>query len=575
MLGDGRRGTVELAIVKAKPPAIASAPLVESVMSDRVLYTRPIAQAVWVAGERSLVLGAFAVLIVAMLVPVFSFQIPPMADYVNHLARMHVIAVGADDAQLARFYDVKWQVIPNLVMDATVPFLARLIGTYAAGQVFVALNLLAIVGGVMALHRAIYGRLSPWPLVCFLFLYNHALIYGFMNFVFASAIALWALAAWIHLRERHPLVRGAVSSLFAVSLFFCHLFGIGMYGLGLLAYEGWRLLDRREAGWFNLAAVARDRARLKNGAIELAVLGMPFLPTLGLMLVSPTMGLASDVSWDWNAKFDGLGWLVQAYGHGVDTAFGLALAVALGIGLITRTVRLHPAGALLLGLGFAIYVAMPTVLFGSWAADLRLPVALIFMAIAFADLNVTSQAAKRLFVVAVIALALTRFIGVGEAWAEIDQSFADMRSSLRFIDAGSKVLVSTANKPTGTEEMNLPLSHAACLAMIERSSLVTTAFAVAGKQILNVRPDYRAIADVEDGEPPNVAALITAARAGAQSPPVTGYWRQWADRYDFVYVLYTAPGDANPMPDHLELLYDGINFQLYEVIPPVRPDIVR
>jgi hypothetical protein len=43
------------------------------------------------------------------------------------------------------------------------------------------------------------------------------------------------------------------------------------------------------------------------------------------------------------------------------------------------------------------------------------------------------------------------------------------------------------------------LVHAACIAMIERSALVTTAFTVQGKQILRVRDEYRDIVDTKDG----------------------------------------------------------------------------
>ena len=546
----------------------------DPIVSDRV-FVRPVfGAAIRSWDERALVQAAFGLLTIAMLVPVFAFQVPPMADYVNHLARMHVIATAGSDPLLDNFYGIHWQIIPNLVMDVVVPPLARIVGTYLAGQIFIAANLLALVGGVAALHRTMTGRLSPWPLTAFLFLYNHALLYGFMNFVFASAIALWALTSWVVLRDRSWHLRVAVSAGFVTILFFCHLFGIGMYGLGLCAFELSRLVKGR-SDRLGLGSLLRDRARLLRLSVDLLVFGLPFLPALVLMAFSPTMGLASDVSWDWNAKLDGLGWLVQAYGHGLDAAFGFVLLFTLALGLMSRMIVVHPAGLILLGLGLVVYIAMPTVLFGSWAADLRLPVALVFMAIAFADLAVTSPIVRRGFMFVIIALSLIRFGGVATAWAEIDQSFDDMRASLQFVDPGSKILVATANRPTGTEEMNLPLSHAACLAMIERSSLVTTAFAVTGKQILNLRPDFHAIVDTEDGDPPNVSALISTAHANAKGLASTNYWRQWPDRYDLVYVLYTAPGDANPIPDHLELLYEGVNFQLYEVIPPVRPDITR
>ena len=58
-------------------------------------------------------------------------------------------------------------------------------------------------------------------------------------------------------------------------------------------------------------------------------------------------------------------------------------------------------------------------------------------------------------------------------------------------------------RTAATTSATCALVHAACLAIIERSALVTTAFTVVGKQILHVRPDYRARVDTEDGTPPN------------------------------------------------------------------------
>src|SRR5262245_64559476 len=50
-------------------------------------------------------------------VPILLYPWPPLSDYINHLARMHVIATVASDRDLALFYQVQWQVIPNLMMD--------------------------------------------------------------------------------------------------------------------------------------------------------------------------------------------------------------------------------------------------------------------------------------------------------------------------------------------------------------------------------------------------------------------------------------------------------------------------
>lgn len=494
---------------------------------------------------------ASGLLTVAALAPLFTVAIPPLADFTNHLARMHVIATDGADRALARFYAIHWQVLPNLVMDVIVPPLARWVGIYPAGRIFLGLNLLLMVGGVMALHRSWTGRSSPWPLAAFLFLYNHALLYGFMNFVFASALALWALAAWIALGGARPLVRGAVSACFIIALFFCHLFGIGLYGLGLAAVEGARL-------------ITGPRPRRDALADEAAALVLPFAPAALLLAISPTLDLARDASWDWAAKREGLGWLVSAYDPGFDTAYGLGIAALAVAGLLGRVIRPSPSAWVTLGLGVVLYALMPTILFGSWAADLRLPVALVFLLIGLSDLHVEAPWVRWVFLALCLILEPARFVGVAAAWTTIERTYDAMRVGLRDVAPGSRILVATADQPTGTEAVNLALSHAGCLAMIERSSFVSTAFTVAGKQILEVRPEYQSIADREDGDPPTIEALLAdAGGAGDEDPPA--YWRDWPNRYDYVLALYTAPGAPNPIPDHLTLVFEGGDFRLFKV----------
>src|SRR6516225_4989812 len=69
-------------------------------------------------------------------IPILLYPWPPLSDYINRLARMHVIASIGSDPNLAGFYEVEWQVIPNLMMDLIVPILQRVMNVYLAGQVY-------------------------------------------------------------------------------------------------------------------------------------------------------------------------------------------------------------------------------------------------------------------------------------------------------------------------------------------------------------------------------------------------------------------------------------------------------
>ena len=103
--------------------------------------------------------GQIAILAGLMLVvasiPIWTNPLPPLSDYVNHLARMKVISAIGSDPNLARFYEIDWQVIPNLMMDLIVPLIARVVTIYHAGQIFLVLMFALIVSGTLAFHRAL------------------------------------------------------------------------------------------------------------------------------------------------------------------------------------------------------------------------------------------------------------------------------------------------------------------------------------------------------------------------------------------------------------------------------------
>src|SRR5665647_2624374 len=114
----------------------------------------------------------FAALTLRISIPIWTHPLPPLSDYVNHLARMQVIATLAKNPQLANFYEIDWQVIPNLTMDLIVPLLARVMNIYLAGQVYIVSMFALIISGTLALNRALTGRWSALPLFAFPLLYN-------------------------------------------------------------------------------------------------------------------------------------------------------------------------------------------------------------------------------------------------------------------------------------------------------------------------------------------------------------------------------------------------------------------
>ena len=506
-----------------------------------------------------------AILFVALLaivsIPILLNPLPPISDYINHLARMHIIATINSDPDLHRYYEIDWQVIPNLMMDLIVPLFVRVVNVYQAGQAYTLLSFALIVSGTLALHRQLFGRWSALPLIAYVQLYNDIFLIGTMNYVFGIGLMLWALAAWIALRERGRLLRLSISTLFVVGLFFCHLFVLGVYGIGLLAFETHRLLTaylrvRRASG----AAAAR-RALLPL-FLDFALTGLPFLAVPALLMLSPTRGLW-DYYWRLDGKIDGLLSAIQAYSPAVTFVLAAAFVGGAVWALRYRALSFHGLGLGLLAFGGVIYMVLPRVMFETYMVDLRLPIALAFILLACIDVDLRSRFAQWGFAAVLVLLVGLRVTEVEATWAPLSAGVESFRQSVEMLDRGSKVAVAYADPSGGDHLADYGLMHADCIAVIERSALVTTEFTVVGKQILHARPDYRSRVDTEDGTPPMIATLVQVAdRPGVAT---YGYWRRWTQDYDYLYVLFTTPDFANPDPTHLTELYAGDRFILYRV----------
>jgi hypothetical protein len=491
------------------------------------------------------------VLVAVATIPILTHPLPPLTDYINHLARTYVVNAIQTDPNLAKFYQIEWQVIPNLMIDLIVPALHRFMDIYTAGEVFTILSFTVIVSGVLALHRVLFGRWSILPLFAVPFLYNGVFLVGVMNYVFGIGLALWALAAWIALRERDLRLRLAVSTLFVVALFFCHLFAAGLYGVALFAFELHRLWQRRAQP-------------MRPLLIDFLATGAPFIAVIVLLFSGPTVGIHEwPPHWQLDGKLYGLTLTVGVY-YQEAAIFVFALLVAACAWAWYRGVlRIHPVGLLILAVGFVVFAAMPRSIFGAHLADQRLPIAVLFMFVACIDVRLRSGFARGAVVGVLVALVAARVLEVQVVWDQLEYRTQDFLNSVRMMERGPRILVVRDYDGDTGAISDSDLVHAASLATIERSALVTTAFTVKGKHILQVRPEYRDYVETEDHLPPSVEYFVQVAeRADVKS---NYFWNLWPRHYDYVYILLTERGDPSPDRKYLTLVHEGPGFQLYRV----------
>src|SRR5262245_33241802 len=108
-------------------------------------------------GTRSLgLIGAvWLVALACTLSPLLLVEIPAMGDYLNHLARMHLLVTQGNP-----FYQVSWRPVSYLTMDIVVPPIARVLGVELATKAFLALSQLLILSGATMLEIVVKRRVQ-------------------------------------------------------------------------------------------------------------------------------------------------------------------------------------------------------------------------------------------------------------------------------------------------------------------------------------------------------------------------------------------------------------------------------
>ena len=105
-----------------------------------------------------------AILFVAALaiasIPILTHTLLPLSDYVNHLGRTYIINHIDNDPDLARFYNINWQLVPNLMIDLAMYVLSPAVDIYRAGQIYTIAVFALILGGALTLHRVLFGNWS-------------------------------------------------------------------------------------------------------------------------------------------------------------------------------------------------------------------------------------------------------------------------------------------------------------------------------------------------------------------------------------------------------------------------------
>lgn len=468
-------------------------------------------------------------------------------DLPDHLARVFIQANIGQDPHLAENYRVDRSLVPDIGMDVLLSPVRGSEALWIAGWGFSLVTLALLVGGAVVLSRRLHGRWSGFPLLAAAFLYGRAFEWGFLNFLFSQALALWAFILWTGTESWKPLPRIALFAAIHLLLFYTHAFGFLVFGFLFGLHELGRWFHREFAGW---------PAFLKR----LAIRSIQFVPALILLVgvVAGPSGVPNPGTFWAGPVFN----LTSGFGFvpaGVANVLTGAWLVLLVAAALTGSVRFDYRLTIPI-IGMALLVAaLPNFVLGIWMMGVRFVPLLALLIFAAIEFRPPRAPWRTLFAAGAVGLVGIQLIAAGIALRDRQALHRAVMAAVAPMERGAALLTASDRDPYNAVYWNL-----SGIAVIDKAAFVPSLFFDTSW----VKPSKgRASIAFSHGRPLNRETLR--ASAAQPLPPVADQsmgragWHGWPETFDYLLWIATDPLVVPGVP--LELVAKEREIQLYRI----------
>lgn len=482
------------------------------------------------SGGRTLLPTYYAALTAVSVLPLALVRVPVLGDYLNHLARIHVLLTASRSATLQIYYDPAWHFAPYLGMDLAIAGLAQVMPLLAAGRAFAAVCIVLPVLAAAVLRRTLRGHAGLAPALLFPVGCGYLLAAGFLNFVFAACLGMLLFAAWLRQRA------GRLAPGYVV------LFGVGaacLYAAHALAFLCYAVVL---GAWEAINAIRSDLP-VSRRIIRFSQAAITGLPALALILFVPgSTGAMVAAPTAYGSVAQHLVGLVLPYVFSASPVLLPLLASAAGAAAtVLFLFRAEGPARPLLVTVLVAAMAVPHVLMGVVNADFRLPFLLAVLGAASLCTAWHRPLPGRVAAALLSACVLARSVELGLALRTGDRQAASLISLLEALPRGSKLLVADVSADgagAGVLAGHLPL-----LAVVTRDALVPALFAYGTP--LELRPAFRDHGSINAGAVPLAELMPDSVTRPADATRGFGwrgqrYWLGWRRKYDALLITHRA-----------------------------------
>jgi len=421
--------------------------------------------------------------LVLIAVPMAWPDLLPLSDLPGHLGRYRIMLDVAHSEHLQRFYEFRWQLVPNLGVDLAMIPAAALLGVEPALKAIVVLTaILTLVGFIWASYEA-HGRHSPTWLFAAPLILGYSFQYGFLNFSLAIAFAFLGLGLWMALARRNCLtLRSLVFIPISAAIWITHGIGWGVFGLLAYAAEWARLRDRGHA--------------FLRSALLAAWHCLPLAAPLILAFIWHS-GAAS-VTTDWfnvEWKLVSIAAALRDRWLSIDVMSVSVILAVIVLGVADRRLewsRPLAAASLLL---LAAFIVLPQILLGTARNDIRLvPLVLATALLAVRPTTGATRAyANRLALAGLAFFTLRIAANTTSLWL-LDREYSAELRALDHLPHGAR-LVSFVGVDCTSGWGESRLEHLSAMAIVRREAFSNDQWSVAGSHLLKVREPWAEFVD--------------------------------------------------------------------------------
>jgi hypothetical protein len=382
-------------------------------------------------------LWATAALALAHAALILASPVPPLHDYVGHLARIHIMTTIGDSEFLQRYYEYHWGLRHNMGTDVLIFLLAHVMPIELAGRIVVALIPALTFLGLALVRIQVHGRIDSLILLAAPYAFGTWFGWGFLNFCFSIALALIAFALWLRIRRwRLPARAGAVLAAgFVVWLF--HLSGWATLCILVFAWEFTEALGAR---W-------RDVRALALAGLQAAWRSLPLGAPLLIMAV--TMSGGGDLGIVFENPLTRLSTIQTSLAFTwdrVDRYCVFLLILAGAAALLFRLTKVSMGLAVAAGLLFFAFLFSPAGIAGGGSVGDRLATPLALVAATALTWRIDLHNVLRTALVAAIStglalIALGRFAYTAVAFQDYNQQMARNVALIETMPEGARVIV--------------------------------------------------------------------------------------------------------------------------------------